>query len=56
MKTVPVIELYKKEFFKNNKGLSKDELENIVNLLININFYDMVYDKKIMDHLKDLKK
>ena len=51
MKNAPIIELFRKEFIKKNKHLSKDVLENKVNLLINIKFFCMTYDKKIMNNL-----
>lgn len=52
MKHVPKIEEFKKMFYNKNKNIPKSVLENEVNLIINIKFFNMIYHKNIMDKLK----
>lgn len=52
MENIPIIKEFKKNFYKENKKIPKQILENEVNLIINILFFYMEYNKNIMDKLR----
>lgn len=49
---VPKIEEFKKKFYSDNKNIPKKLLENELNLVINVKFFNMLYHENIMDKLK----
>jgi len=51
MENIPIIKEFKKKFYKENKKIPKQILESEVNLIINVIFFEMEYNKNIMDKL-----
>lgn len=55
MKNVPVIESFKNQIRNKNKNIPNDILENKINLLLNIKFYEMEYVENIMLKVSNFK-